>query len=529
MKARVTVWSSDGLAYRGTLKVTGLKFAVAAGGGGDVSFTALASDMDAVNAWDSVAVVECEDGAGWTGVAAYAVRAPHRRPRTGKPQVEVRGITLLEQAAMETVLLPEYGGGTLPRGAGEERAVGWQGTAYIPGDDPAESWSGAYNTSRSSSTLPPEFPTGTGAKWISVTGSTDHSERKLFRATLDLTGTTGPQLLEVFLASDEPATLYVAGEPVVSSTFIEGHKSTATKEPASKAQMVVFPGAYAVAVDTATSITKGGDGVDPIIVAIGIVGDSGSVSSWPLVSDEADWVACRRDDEFPGDQAPGPTPGAVIDALHWEAIDRGASFGTLGYEPLGTVDSYGQPWPGIIVERQFRYGSDSYWSILSALAETGEVDVWGEWMNPGVQLRAASVQGVNRTGAVTLTTAHITTMSDQKTPAVGSWIAGLTHTGWVVRSGVGPRREAMVELGTARSQAVAVRIVDSALADDGRWDASARVVAKAGARPLLDYGPGDTISINYPGAPTSARVLSISAEAGEGGMLFDLELSEAGL
>jgi len=267
VKARVSVWDPSGATYRGPLPTIGLRFSQAAGGGGDLSFTALASHLDAVNGWDSVAVVELEDGAAWTGVAAYAIRPPHRRPRTGKPLVDVRGIAVLEQWATETVLLPEYGGGSIPRGAGEERAVGWQGTAYDPDSDPAEPWSGCYNTGRSSSTLPPGFPTGTGAHWISVTGSTDHSERKLFRATLTVGG-TGPQLLEVFLASDEPGTLYIAGEPALESTFVEGHKEPAYKEPAYKVQMIVQPGSYAVAVDTETSLTKGGDGVDPIIVAV---------------------------------------------------------------------------------------------------------------------------------------------------------------------------------------------------------------------------------------------------------------------
>ena len=81
-------------------------------------------------------------------------------------------------------------------------------------------------------------------------------------------------------------------------------------------------------------------------------------------------------------------------------------------------------------------------------------------------------------------------MTDTTSAAVGSWVAGLTHTGWVTRSHAGPRREAMVELGTARSQSVAVRIVDAALAEDGRWDGSARIVDRATMRPFVDYWPG---------------------------------------
>ena len=294
-----------------------------------------------------------------------------------------------------------------------------------------------------------------------------------------------------------------------------------------KVDMVVHPGSYGIAVDTQTDFTKGGDGVDPIIVAICIVGDSGTATSWPLVSDAATWVACRRDDEFPGDQAPGPTPGRLIKDIYDEAKARAASFGSFTLANLTVNDSYGVPWPGTVVERQFQYGSDSYWAILSALAETNETDVWADWVGPGAHLRAAPTQGVNRAATVTLTTSVIATMSDTQGAAVGSWIAGLTHTGWVSRSHGGPRREASLELGTARSTAVAVRIVDAALAEDGRWDGSARVVDRAGVRPFVDYKPGDTVACTYPGAPATVRVLSISAEAGEGAMLWDLELTEA--
>ena len=177
-----------------------------------------------------------------------------------------------------------------------------------------------------------------------------------------------------------PATLYIAGEPIVESTFIEGHKEPAYKEPASKGQMIVQPGSYAVAVDTETSTSpRAGTGSTRSSSRSGSSTTPGMSSSWPLVTDAATWVACRRDDEFPGEQAPGPTPGPLITALHAEAADRGASFGLFTLRRHHSVDSYEKPWPGIVVERQFRYGSDSYWSILSALAETDEVDVWAEW------------------------------------------------------------------------------------------------------------------------------------------------------
>ena len=58
MKARVTIWGPDGTGYRGVLPTIGLRFSLAAGGGGDVSFGAIKAHMDTVNAGDSVAAVE---------------------------------------------------------------------------------------------------------------------------------------------------------------------------------------------------------------------------------------------------------------------------------------------------------------------------------------------------------------------------------------------------------------------------------------------------------------------------------------
>jgi hypothetical protein len=503
----------------------GLRFSTAVGGGGDVSFDTTSEAMNSRGAWDSVAVVELLDGSTWRPAGAYAIRLPHTFARTGKTQVQVRGISVLEQWAAETVLLPEYGAGTMPRGAGEERALGWQGTAYDPMMDTDEPWAGCYNTARTA--LPPNFPTGTGAKWISVTGASDTSERKLFRSWLTISG--GTQLVRIFLSSDESCTLYVAGEPVLETSSVEeGYKEF------SKVDLVLHPGEFAIAADTATDFSKGGDGIDPIIVAIGIVNDSGGVSSWPLVTDaygsgRSAWVACRRDDEFPGEQAPGPNPGKLLQYLFWEAQNRSAAFGLLTFdESLQLADSYGVDWPGIIVERQFRYGSDSYQSILSALAETNEVDVWAEWQGPGAAVRAAPVQGHNVSAAVSLGTSTVQTMSSTQGTGPGTWLVGLSHFGWHFGGLGGPRREYMIELGTARSPAVAHRIGVASLAEDGRWDASARVLAVPGAIPMLDYSPGDTIGLNYPDAPSSARVLSISAEVGEAAMLFDLELTEAG-
>ena len=58
MTARVRIYAPNGVTERGILPTSGLSFSVEVGGGGGISFEALSTDMDAVDAWDSVAVVE---------------------------------------------------------------------------------------------------------------------------------------------------------------------------------------------------------------------------------------------------------------------------------------------------------------------------------------------------------------------------------------------------------------------------------------------------------------------------------------
>jgi hypothetical protein len=530
MIARVKVYAPDGVTARtanvgagaGILPTVGLAFSVERGGGGGCTFTALADDLDDLTARDSVIRVELQASPGqWTAVAAYTLRPPFRRQRVGKQQVECVATALLEQWASETVMLPEYSVGDIPRGAGTDRGIGWMSSAYDPDADPAEPWSGCYNTSRT--TTPVEWPTGTNAKWISITGASDESERKLFRTSSahPLTiSTAGP--IRVHVASDSPGRFYIAGEVVLDIQGGEPGKEPPTFE---QADMFMQPGSYACAFDTASIWDSGGDGVDPMIAAICSLDANGDPDTWLLVTNSTNYVACRRDEDPPDNEPPGPTPGATLGYLVGEAQERAATGWanvTLGFS--STLDSYGTAWTTSVIERQVRYGADTYWSLFQMLAETdpAEADVW---MSPAMVLHAAPTQGQTR--AITLTTSTIVTMSDQSAADEGTWVAALAIDGWITSSQVGAtsRREYGMEIGTALSRAVAARIVDGALAENGRWDGSCRLAPSA-PTPLVDFQPGDTIGLSYADAPTSVQVLSMSATAGEGGLLWDLELVE---
>jgi len=536
MRSRVKVYDASGLVAStatvtgfaaGILPTSGLSFSVEVGGGGGCQFTAIADHLDTLNARDSVIHVQLETApATWTSVAAYALRPPFRRPKTGRSRVECTAAALLEAWAEETVILPEYTTGSIPRGAGTDRAIGWMMTAYDPSADANEAWADIYETSRvtyptSNLETGAAWPTGTGAAWVSITGATDASERKLFRTAqaspLTIT-TAGP--IRVHVASDSPGDFYIAGEAVLR---VEGGEPG--KEPIlfQQADMWVEPGEYACAFDTASIWDAGGDGQDPCIVAICSLDADADPDTWLLVSNDTDWVACRRNDEPPGDEPPGPTPGALLGALVTEAADRSAAGWagvTLGF--TSGTDSYADTWPGIVVERNLRYASgDTYWSTMQMLAETLEVDCW---LTPALVLEAAPEQGEDVSATVELGEVDIETMTDTEQPDAGTWMAGLGLDGWVEASAGSPRREVGYEFGSAISMPVATRMLAAALAEAGRWDASARLIPTPTHVPLVDFTVGDTIALDYTGAPATARVLSVSATAGGGGLLWDLEL-----
>lgn len=520
MIARVRVYAPDGVTARtanvgqgaGILPTVDLNFSVERGGGGGCTFTAMADDLDDLTARDSVIKIELQTSMGvWSTVAAYALRPPFRRQRVGFQPVECTGVALLEQWASETVILPEYSVGDIPRGAGTDRGIGWMGSAYVPASDPNEPWDGCYNTARS--TFPEQWPSGSGAKWISITGASDASERKLFRSTVTVSTTS---LVRVYFSSDESATVFIGGEPAINWTSAEtGYEEMET------ATLVCQPGTYAVAVDSQSVWSTGGDGIDPIALAIATLDDNAEPASWLLASTASTFVACRRDDEPPDNEPPGPTPGATIDYLIDEAKERSATgWANVTLDFTSATDSYGAAWSTTVIERQVRYGADTYWSVFQMLAETDEADVW---MTPSLVLKAAPTQG--QTVGVTLDTSDIVTMSDQTAPDAGTWAAGLAIDGWMTGEQGSPRREYGMEIGTALSRAVAGRVVAAALAENGRWDGSCRL-APGAPTPLIDFQPGDTIGISYADAPTSVQVLSMSASAGEGGLLWDLEIAE---
>lgn len=520
MKARVGVWGKMGTTFAGYLPTIDLQFSEEIGGGGDLSYTALMSDVDALDAWDTVLRVELETSTGWIWGPAYAVRHDYDHPG-GSRRFSFRARSLMEVWFSETVVLPEYVVDTVPRKAGQERGVGWMMSAYSPTDDPHEPWDRCYDTSRT--TLPPNWPSGTGAKWISASGSSEETESKYFRSWLTITGTQ-PKMVKFWMASDEEATLWVAGEPIIVD--FESGEDKKNRE-SDKAKMTLYPGTYAIGVDTETVVSKGGDGVDPIIVAGAILNSDGDPATWIVSTNEDDWVACRRDNNPPDDIPPGPTPGAVLHYLITEAKERNASgWDSITMDFNGTHDSYGVPWgTEVLVENKYNYGSETYWSMFQGWIENDDVDIW---LTGDLVLHAAPRQGQNKTGSITLTTTHLHSFTTRgQDNRRGSWTLSKYNKGWFYVGTGGMRRESSLEIGTAWSKATTRKITKAAMRDYWRWDGSGSLnPPQTGWMPYQNIKIGDWLNLDYQAIERVVMVTSFSAKAGEGGLLWDIEVTE---
>jgi hypothetical protein len=509
MQARIRIGAGGPL-----LTHEDIKFSDEAGGSGTLSFTALYADLSASGALDpsKVLFVELETSPGvWTAVLPYVLRPPFKRKRVGVGTVACLAVSVPEGWGAWTVFYPEYATNQMVPEAGTERGLGWMNTAYAWQSDPREPWDKCYEASRSERPTEPEWPTGSGAKWISASGATAFSERKLFRSEMTITG-TGPQMIRCYFSSDESATLWIAAEKVLETSNTEfGRKYTEIVD------VHLFPGTYAVGIDTKTHFTKGGDGVDPVILACAKVDDDGEPTSWVKVTDDT-WGACRRDDiTGPNSNPPGPTPGAIILDIIGEAVTRGTcGWANVTYDFDGVTDSYGAPW-AVSTERLVRYGFDDYAQFFNALGET-EADIW---MTPDMVLHAAPKQGQIR--GYTWTENQILSMSDVIVEDLGTAIMGLTTDGWV--SGVmgGWRRESGLEIGQALSTDLGQRVIASALSQVGRWDAS--FTYAPGQIPFFDFNVGDWVQITYRDLTLQVRILSISASAGDGGLLWSMEVT----
>lgn len=453
---------------------------------------------------DCVLIVSVPDGAGgWVEAEPYGNRVPCQTLvalDNGDLVWQVTAASLDQLWGRDAVILPEYAvGGDMPFAAGRERAVSWASSAYDPADD-AGFWDDLIESDRSARPTEPAWPTGTGAVWITCSDVVE-GNRKLYRAWLDVDEDNTPHTF--YASGDEAFTLWVAGEQVLSTDDVElGRKYTRS------VTMILAAGRYAVGIDTCTRVTLDGtgDGVDPVILAVAVTDGEGDALSWPLVTNDTDWVGARLAEDT--GVAPGPTVGAVLVALHDEAqgIDI-ASWDalTLGFdanEDSDGVDWYEHP------EMVLTYAGDDYATIIDRLSDN-QLDCR---ITPALVLEARIRQGMDLSASVAL--GNVTAITPQVEPALGNTAHVLTLNGWItVKDSVAytaqGRRPMFLQLGTAQSTTQGMIVATNAMPDLAYPQVRHAVYFSAapGARPLIDFGPGDHVDVPVIGR---RRVLALS-------------------
>lgn len=523
--AELRLYDVTGVNRLATLPVSGLEWSDDVGGYGGVKFTAstLAVDPDALTDCVVKVATPLTAGAEPTEITAYAVRGNGRNPvaRT----VDVSGNALLPVWSTDAVIRPEFGGDKMPRGSGEQRGLSWVSSAYDPATDPDEPWDLLSVSSRTTMPTEPAWPTGSGAQWITAT-TVANGLRKLFRAWLVVPNDY--TLIRTYFSSDESATIWVGGEALIQTDNVEvGKKET------HKADRVFMAGTYAVAVDTATHVTprsEGGDGVDPILVAIAQINGVGDALSWLLVSDDS-WVATRRQITGPGSAPPGPTPGALVELLATEAADRGVTTWVgLTRDFDGALDSDGNPWT-TTEERIARYSFDTYLTFFDGLGDVA-CDMR---ITPELVLQARVFEGVDlSTGpspVILRPSVGVKAYTETVQAITGTVADAYTVDGWITVTDLDAtvRREFVLSLGTAPSLSQGERVASEAIAEfsQERSDASIEFIATANAVPYQDFRPGDTVLVEASkGVYTARRILSLGGK-GTSPVTWTAELGEA--
>lgn len=536
MRARLRVYDTVYNVERGFLPfVAGsLRFSTSVDGDGDLSFDARRSAVDALPAWVCGIRLELETSPGtWVPVALYSPRNNFSR-QAGSDRVTITAQETFGVWARETLVMPEVIGSETWPSMPDDREMGWMASAYDPAQDKfGESWNLCIEVPGSvdlSNVFPKGWPTGTGARWITASGAWQEFQRKYFRAWLTVPNVNGDGTrvrVRFYLAAEESSTLYVAGTMLFEEEFSEGE----WKNKYRTRGMYLLPGTYAVGIVNDSKSDKksqGFRGYDPTLFVCGVQMADGTISQWLLRSAAGTFRACRRvdDPDAVGGRPPGPTSGEVLAYIITEARDRSATGWSRTVNGFtAAADSNGQTWTDIVTERSWRVG-DSYFDVIQGLSETDDVDCW---IDPNtLVLHAAPKRGQYRPGMV-WTTAQIASLQVKGSGYNGTWVMGQTaNTNWYSRWRTGVhRREYMLTMGQAMSRWTAHRILRASLRDGWRWDGTAKLRPPTGGWiPFVDYNVGDWGTLSYPGESQDVCVQEISAEADEGGLLWEVELAE---
>lgn len=521
-----------------TLPAVGVSFSVGLGGAG---FLSCETDARADPVASSPGILDdCVvrlavplDGSDTpTEILAYAPRARNGVlfDGAGGRWAQIQSAPTLWTAwAQDAILYTESN--NIPQMAGGiagQRYFGFQSSNYAFASDPTYTWSGSPSTSTGQQDAttgdragnPDGWPTALGdAYWITrPSGTSSTLSRHLFVADVVV---AADSYCTIYFSADESCAVYFAGELVLhTSTSETGYQELAHWSA------WILAGTYRVAVDKTSIVSRGGDGVDPILLAMATNTDTGAVDDILLVTNDVDWWVYAMDPVT--GVAPSLTPGQIMLELHDQAADRGVNtWAAITPSFTATADTESTAW-AVREERTWRIGHDRYLDMVEGLGDLG-VDVeitpafdFNAYYNRGADLHATvTVTAINP--AAPTTSDSVDSITENGVAVAGTVLEVETQDGWVPgglsnSSAVTTygRREVSLSLGNAPSIAQGVRlgqrVLDERLArPTSEW--SVEFYAVSGAVPFLNFGLGDTISVKIAGTSMSRVVLEIGGSA----------------
>jgi hypothetical protein len=520
-RSEIRIYDRTGTGAYEVLPASSIKWSWQLGGGGFLNLQAeagaepLASNPTLLDdCVIKIALPLAEPGTTLTEVAAFANRgrAGTLWDGAGQQVREVRGAgSLFTVWSQDAVLHPE--GNAIAQMSLPERYFGWMSTIYDPADDAGQWGTPSANAGQQDSTTgnragqPADWPTELGnAYWI-TRGTLANGTRHLFIADCVVPTTS---YLTVYFSADESCAVYFGGSLVMQPSSSEtGYTEMSTWSG------YVRAGTYRVGIDKTSVVSRGGDGRDPVLLAVATNTDTGGVDDILLVTNTTDWQIYTTD---PIDgTVPSLTPGAIVVELAAQAAARNvATWSGLTLDFDADTDTASQPWP-VREERAWRIAYDRHLDMLEGLGDLGFCPEIG----PDLTLKAWGNRGTDRSATVTLATLdEVDRVGESGTGVAATYLPVETQDGWVIvenptAAATYGRRESALSLGNAPSIAQGKRLGQKVLDDRLAKPETERAVefyARAGSVPFVNFFLGDTVSLTVGASTTKGVVLDLAAE-----------------
>lgn len=388
---------------------------------------------------------------------------------------------------------------------------------------------------------PPNWPDET-SKWMWVSNNPAKNEtgfdppamkgKRYFRK--EFTITEGHTIARLYATADEVYRIYLDGEEVLSG---DGRETGYTE--LQKKKLILRKGVHTLAIFTRSRGQAIGDGSDAVMLALMALNKKGKPTD-VIVHSGTGWKTTY---ERP---VPAWNRASVLRAVVREARDRGhSSANMLTFGFTTTEDNVGRPWTDRFND-EIAVGTSAL-GVQAVLSEGNGFDVW---VDPETfELKAWRRRGTDKSASITLEAGrNLVNWEVEETDEVKNDFLIRYDGGWTRYVSKGSRdhfgdREAMITMGYAKDEDNAVEVIRKA-SEGVSWaeqragtseivkrkqtDPSGGVIARQGARPLLDIIVGDTIKApNQRGILKPHRVLMITAnEDSNMQVSYDMDVEE---